>query len=74
MHYKSIIRLLSYITFLMAVFLLVPSLVSVFYKEDECIRGFLLTSFIMLVTSSVAVLISGGVEKITISVKDSYLV
>ena len=73
MHYKSIIRLLSYVTFLMAVFLLLPAVVAAYYGEEECIRGFLLTSFAMLVVSSVAVLISGSVEKISIGVKDSYL-
>ena len=73
MHYKSIIRLLSYVTFLMAVFLLLPAAVAAYYGEEECIRGFLLTSFAMLVISSLAVLISGSAEKISIGVKDSYL-
>lgn len=74
MNYRSVFKLLAYIVLFVALLMVLPTVLSIYYGETVALFGFLVTLTVMVLLSLVTILIlSRWKEKITIGPKESYL-
>lgn len=74
MNYKSVLKLLSYIFLFVALLMLIPTSIALYYNEQRALEGFILTLALMIIISLLILLgLSKKREKITIGPKESYL-
>ena len=74
MNYRSVFKLLAYIVLFVALLMVLPTILSIYYGETVALFGFLVTLTVMVLLSLVTILIlSRWKEKIIIGPKESYL-
>ena len=74
MNIASVFRFLAYIMLFVALILLVPAVMAVYYGEPESLRAFMMTMAIMLLFSLLCIFLTRKQKELRIGARESMLI